>query len=120
MRTQVRKAKREGLPPQHYLSAAALAPPSVADLARVRALGDQAAQIAAWRPQFPQHCFAHHLGPRPDGADAGSGSGGCTRDRTCAFLHCDATGAGDDNGDAAPPAGGRYEAAPSWLQENNA
>ena len=111
---KVRKAKREGLDPQHFLSAAALKPPSVADVAAVRASGDEQAQLAAWRSRFPQHCFAYHLG-----ALQPNGTGGCARDRTCAFLHCDAVG-NDDNGNDAQAVSWRFDAAPSWLEEKGA
>lgn len=103
----MRKAKRQGLDPQHYLSAAALAPPTVDDLAQIRALGDATAQLAEWRPRFPQHCFAYHLGPR-DRNTKNAGVGGCARDRTCAFLHCDPTGSNASKAN---------ESVPSWLEE---
>ena len=114
----VRKAKREGKDPNAYLVAP---PPSVDDVATVKAMvcpqvgrgsgsgsgsgsgGDadaqRAAQMALWREKWPQHCFSHHVH-----------AGGCPRERRCAFLHGDATGASKQ----------RHEDAPSWLEEKQA
>lgn len=133
----VRKAKREGRDPLFYLSAAAVAPPTVHDVAMVARLGEaakekggekagadaaSAVQLAVWRARWPQHCFAHHLG----------GVAGCPRDRSCAFLHSepaipdDGEGSGGGGGDYKVGGGGasgggagrRYDEAPSWLEEN--
>ena len=37
-----------------------------------------------WKEKHCQHCWAMHLG-----------EGGCTRERTCAFLHAEVAGASE-------------------------
>mmetsp|Transcript_30120 Transcript_30120/g.67520 ORF Transcript_30120/g.67520 Transcript_30120/m.67520 type:complete len:128 (+) Transcript_30120:273-656(+) len=122
-----RKAKREGKALDFYLSAEALRPPSLKQVAQVAALasgnkpaaagGPPAAEaLAAWRQGWPQHCFAHHLGP-----DGTGRSPGCPRDRTCAFLHADAVAdfsATPPGGEHATAKSARFDEAPSWLEEN--
>ena len=78
----VRKAVREGREPDHYLKQGA-AVPTVESLAKLRAMGKEEAW-AAWKEQHGQHCWAMHLG-----------EGGCTRERTCAFLHADVVKSSD-------------------------
>jgi len=87
-----RKAAREGLPLDHYVSRGATAP-TLAELAEMREkLATDAERLAVWKERFGQHCFAHHFAP-----------GGCKRERTCAFLHAETVGS---NGNL-----------PSWLEE---
>lgn len=83
-----RKAKREGLAPDHYVKLGR-DPPTQADLAAIKLLGEPD-RIPAWRAQFGQHCFGFHCA-----------EGGCARDRACAFLHTDIS---------------RED--PTWLQES--
>jgi len=95
-----RKAKREGKDPQFYLMGSNVTPPTLEDVSHVRTMVTSSPQgeteaLTYWRSKWPQHCFAYHLG-----------SGGCQRDRACAFLHCDVQG---------PEA----NTTPSWLEENN-
>lgn len=71
----VRKAKREGLPRDHYLSQGAEVPTGET-LREMRAMPPDAAW-QRWKTNHGQHCWAMHMG------------GGCTRERTCAFLHAD-------------------------------
>ncbi|CAK0805487.1 unnamed protein product [Prorocentrum cordatum] len=59
---QRRKAKRKGLPDDHFLEQGR-APPTVADVARVRRMGE-AERMAYWRERCGQHCIMHHLNGR--------------------------------------------------------
>ena len=72
----VRKALRSGLPHDHFLSQGAKVP-TWQDLAELKAM-DPAAAWSQWTSLHGQHCWAMHMDP-----------GGCTRERTCAFLHVD-------------------------------
>jgi tRNA-dihydrouridine synthase 1 len=72
----VRKALRSGLPHGHFLSQGAKVP-TWQDLAELKAM-DPAAAWSQWTSLHGQHCWAMHMDP-----------GGCTRERTCAFLHVD-------------------------------
>lgn len=83
-----RKAKREGKPLDFYLKQGR-DPPTHDDLVRIKAL-PQDQQIPAWRADFGQHCYAFHCA-----------TGGCKREKACAFLHTDIS---------------RLD--PSWLQES--
>lgn len=74
----VRKAKREGKDPEYFLQQGA-ACPSVEELAALRGMPKESA-FALWKDKHSQHCFEYHLGENK-----------CTRDRTCAFLHADAS-----------------------------
>jgi tRNA-dihydrouridine synthase len=72
----MRKAKREGKDLDFYLQRGA-EPPSAEDLLELKQMTKEEA-FAVWRSRFGQNCFAYHFE-----------SGGCTRERTCAFLHVD-------------------------------
>ena len=72
----VRKALRSGLPHGHFLSQGAKVP-TWQDLGELKAM-DPAAAWSQWTSLHGQHCWAMHMDP-----------GGCTRERTCAFLHVD-------------------------------
>jgi hypothetical protein len=74
----MRKAKREGKPSDFYLSIGAECP-SVEELAELRSMTKEKA-FEVWKSKHSQHCFAFHLDPN-----------GCVRERTCAFLHADAS-----------------------------
>jgi tRNA-dihydrouridine synthase 1 len=77
-----RKAKREGKDPLFYLQSEN---PTSEELAAMRTqvadggAGKDAA-FAQWKVQFSQHCWEFHFNPA-----------GCHRDRTCSFLHADAS-----------------------------
>lgn len=73
-----RKAKREGLDPCHYLNLGAVNP-TEEELDHLRKLPKEKA-FELWKKNHSQHCYSYHF-------DAG----GCPRDRTCAFLHADAS-----------------------------
>lgn len=78
----VRKAKREGKPTDFYLLQGA-AIPTIAELQEMRQLvaeGKKDVAFARWKEQHGQHCWAYHLETTK-----------CTRDRTCPFLHAEAT-----------------------------
>ncbi len=88
-----RKAARAGLPVDHFLKQGAEVP-TVKAIAELKAMA-AAAAWERWKSRHGQHCWAMHME-----------AGGCTRERTCAFLHADAQrGAEADE--------------PSWLQENH-
>lgn len=72
----VRKAKRAGLPEDHFLKQGA-SPPTASEVQAMKAMPKEAA-FAQWKSKHGQHCWAFHL------------EGGCARERTCAFLHADA------------------------------
>jgi tRNA-dihydrouridine synthase 1 len=72
----VRKAKREGKDPNHYLSIGA-AVPTVDAVSRLKKMTREAA-LEAWKTDHSQHCLGYHLDPE-----------GCKRGRSCAFLHVD-------------------------------
>lgn len=78
----VRKAKREGRDADYYLKQGAEAP-TAEDLKELRSMPPQAAW-ERWKEKHCQHCWAMHLG-----------EGGCTRERTCAFLHAEVAGASE-------------------------
>ena len=77
-----RKAKREGKDPLFYLQSEN---PTSEELEAMRGqvaeggAGKEAA-FAQWKVQFSQHCWEFHFNPA-----------GCHRDRTCSFLHADAS-----------------------------
>ena len=71
-----RKAKREGKDPTFYLSKEN---PTVEELAALRLLPKEEA-FARWKSAYAQHCYEFHFGAE-----------GCHRDRTCSFLHADAS-----------------------------
>ena len=74
----VRKAKREGKDPEHYLSIGA-ACPTVEELHELRCMAkEQAFEI--WKERHSQHCYDYHMSDKK-----------CARDRACAFLHVDAS-----------------------------
>lgn len=72
----MRKAKREGKDPNHYLSIGA-AVPTVDVVRRLKKMGREAA-LESWKRDHSQHCLSYHLDPE-----------GCKRGRSCAFLHVD-------------------------------
>lgn len=74
----MRKAKREGKSLDHYLRVG-IDPPTAEEVLQLKSM-DKNDSFARWREKFGQHCYSHHLE-----------SGGCPRERTCAFLHMDAT-----------------------------
>jgi len=78
-----RKAMRAGLPRDHYLSRGAEVP-TTKGLAELKAMAPAAAW-ETWKSAHGQHCWAMHMEV-----------GGCTRERTCAFLHADAKHDDDD------------------------
>ncbi|MDC0525796.1 hypothetical protein OAO87_02260 [bacterium] len=71
-----RKAKREGRPADHYIKQG-LEPPTATGLAELRAMPIGAAW-ELWKSRHGQHCWALHME-----------DSGCTRARTCAFLHAE-------------------------------
>jgi tRNA-dihydrouridine synthase len=77
-----RKAKREGKPLDFYLRVG-VEPPTVEDLAQLKSLTKEEG-FAKWKENFGQHCFSFHFE-----------RSGCPRERTCAFLHMDASYAED-------------------------
>ena len=106
----LRKAKREGKTPEHYLNVGVVAPAAawVAETKKIlKAVGQTGpakdTRFDTWRANHGQHCWAHHVDV-----------GGCSRGRVCAFLHSEALGSDDING--APTSGGA-DNAPSWLTE---
>jgi tRNA-dihydrouridine synthase 1 len=72
----IRKAKREGKDPNHYLSIGAVVP-SIDIVSRLKKMSREAA-LEAWKRDHSQHCLSYHLDPD-----------GCKRGRSCAFLHVD-------------------------------
>lgn len=79
----VRKAKREGKKDlMHYLHVGAQVP-SCETIAKLK-LVPRAEALDIWKKHHSQHCLAFHLDTE-----------GCTRGRTCAFLHVDVA-AGDN------------------------
>lgn len=77
----VRKAKREGRALDFYVKQG-LDAPSVADLARLRAIPEDAARLEAWNARHRQHCIAFHFKT-------------CPRGDSCAFIHGAAVEAAD-------------------------
>jgi len=77
-----RKAMRSGLPHDHYLMQGAEVP-TAEGLGELRAM-PPAAAWERWKERHAQHCWAFHLD-----------DGGCSRARTCAFLHADVAGASE-------------------------
>ena len=69
-----RKAKREGLDPEHYLRMGAEVP-SVEIIKQLKKLPKDE-RLVIWKKNHSQHCLSYHLE-----------EGGCKRDRACAFLH---------------------------------
>lgn len=72
----VRKSKREGRDINYYLDIGSKVP-SENKLTKLRDM-DKTEAFGVWKRDHSQHCYAHHFD-----------DGGCKRDRTCAFLHCD-------------------------------
>ena len=72
----VRKAKREGKAEDHYLKAGSEVP-TAEILSELKAMPKDTAW-AQWKSRHGQHCWAMHME-----------EGGCTRERTCAFLHAE-------------------------------
>jgi tRNA-dihydrouridine synthase 1 len=78
----IRKAKREGKTDlEHYLRIGAQLP-TQETISKLKALSRDE-QLQRWKQDHSQHCMAFHL----------EESGGCKRDRACAFLHTDAKSA---------------------------
>ena len=78
----IRKAKREGRGDDYYLKQGAEVPTAAA-VAELKAMGHDAA-FGVWKKRHGQHCWALHMEPA-----------GCTRERTCAFLHVDVAASED-------------------------
>mmetsp|Transcript_2554 Transcript_2554/g.3621 ORF Transcript_2554/g.3621 Transcript_2554/m.3621 type:complete len:707 (-) Transcript_2554:246-2366(-) len=78
----IRRAKREGLKDkEHYLRIGAVVP-TIKEVTKLKELKSKAEQMIEWKNgNHGQHCMSFHID-----------SGGCQRDRTCAFLHVDAHG----------------------------
>ncbi len=74
----MRKAKREGLPSDHYLKIGAELP-TIDELSELKRR-PQEESFAIWKEKHSQHCYPFHFQ-----------QGGCGRDRACAFLHADAS-----------------------------
>jgi tRNA-dihydrouridine synthase len=74
----MRKAKREGKEPFFYLAKGSEAP-TAEELAEYKKLSKEEA-FAMWKERHSQHCYAFHFDPS-----------GCARERTCSFLHADAS-----------------------------
>ena len=72
----VRKAKREGKDLHFYLLQGAEAP-TTEEITYLKAMNAEEA-FFVWKKKFAQHCYAFHFDV-----------GGCTRERTCSFLHAD-------------------------------
>jgi hypothetical protein len=84
----IRKAKREKRDLHFYLNQG-LEAPSVEEVAHLKAMikeeriqgkgeGQGGVAFDLWKANYAQHCFAFHFNPE-----------GCSRERTCAFLHAD-------------------------------
>lgn len=73
----MRKAKREGLPPEYYLKIGSEVP-SVEMIVKLKSMPKEE-RLAAWKASHSQHCMNYHLEKE-----------GCRRDRACAFLHVEA------------------------------
>ena len=86
-----RKAKREGLDPEHYLRMGAEVP-SVEIINQLKKLPKDE-RLVIWKKNHSQHCLSYHLE-----------EGGCKRDRACAFLHTEAKS--EDKFDAADEVAG--------------
>jgi hypothetical protein len=76
----VRKAKREGKSDLEYYLRQGAEVPTVETIKTLKPLPKEE-QMNVWKKGHSQHCMSFHLD-----------SGGCKRDRTCAFLHCSAKG----------------------------
>jgi hypothetical protein len=76
---QRRKAKRQGLPEDHFLNQGR-APPTTADVAKARAMAETD-RMKFWRENFGQHCIMHHMSGQCEVALAWG----------CGFLHEAAT-----------------------------
>ena len=72
----IRKAKRAGLEGDHFLKQGSEVP-TVERLKELKAMAPDAAW-ADWKTRHGQHCWAMHMQ-----------EGGCTRERSCAFLHAE-------------------------------
>jgi len=72
----MRKAKREGKDPMHYLQIGAAVPTEDEIRSLLKLPRSEALEV--WKRDHSQHCLSHHLDPE-----------GCQRGRTCAFLHVD-------------------------------
>lgn len=72
---QRRKAKRQGLPEDHFLNQGR-APPTTADVARAREM-NETDRMKFWRENFGQHCIMHHMSGQCEVALAWG----------CGFLH---------------------------------
>ena len=59
----VRKARRQGLPLDHYLQQG-LANPTFAGIRELKKVPDEAQRMALWRAAHAQHCFNYHFGPQ--------------------------------------------------------
>lgn len=75
----VRKAKREKKDLNFYLMQGAQVP-TEEEVADLRAMPKEEG-FAVWKQKFSQHCYAFHFDP----------INRCPRDRTCSFLHMDAS-----------------------------
>jgi hypothetical protein len=72
----MRKAKREGKNLDHYLNVG-LEAPTLDEIEALKKMSKTEA-FAIWKEKHAQHCYAFHFN-----------TGGCERERTCAFLHAD-------------------------------
>ncbi len=77
----IRKAKREGRSDLEYYLRQGASVPTVEEIKQLKQMSPEE-QMRHWKASdHSQHCMAYHLE-----------TGGCKRDRACAFLHVDATG----------------------------
>eukprot|EP01041_Mallomonas_annulata_P004909 gene4909-9790_t len=74
----IRKAKREKKDLNFYLEQGALNP-TAEELEELKAMNKEQS-FDIWKERHSQHCYAFHLEKN-----------GCPRDRTCSFLHMDAS-----------------------------
>jgi tRNA-dihydrouridine synthase 1 len=73
----IRKAKREGKSLDFFLKVG-IAVPTFEELTHLKGLS-KSENFELWKKQFGQHCYSYHF------------DGSCARERSCAFLHIDAT-----------------------------
>ena len=76
---QRKKAKRQGLPSDHFLEIG-LAPPTAADVSKARGMNENE-RMSFWRASYGQHCIMHHMDGQCQVALAWG----------CGFLHVAAT-----------------------------
>jgi hypothetical protein len=75
----MRKAKREGKEDAMFYLKQGLDNPTTEELDELQVMTKEA-RFDIWKSRHSQHCFAFHFE-----------TGGCPRDRKCAFLHADAS-----------------------------